>query len=94
MTTSLFTLGRIEGVERPALQLNPTKKGYALMLDMGSTVDCRAIHLEQFVVMGYYFAANVLHIDSPTVGLVNIGEEDEKGNQLYQQAFEHLKSQT
>ena len=92
MTTSLFTLGRIEGVERPALATQiPTKKGHALMLDMGSTVDCRAIHLEQFAVMGYYFAANVLHIDSPTVGLVNIGEEDEKGNQLYQQAFEHLK---
>ena len=93
MTASLFILGRIPGVERPALASQiPTKKGHALMLDMGSTVDCKPIHLEQFAIMGHFFSTNVLHVNNPKVGLVNIGEEDEKGNQLYQQAFEFLKS--
>lgn len=92
MSTSLFTLGRIKGVERPALASQiPTKHGHALMLDMGSTVDCKPIHLQQFALMGHFFSLNVLGIQSPKIGLLNIGEEDEKGNQLYQQTFDELK---
>ena len=93
MSCSLFILGRIPGVDRPALaSLIPTKKGHALMLDMGSNVDSKPIHLEQYAMMGHYFSSHVLHVESPKVGLINIGEEEEKGNQLTQQVFEALKS--
>lgn len=93
MSCSLFILGRIPGVDRPALaSLIPTKKGHALMLDMGSNVDSKPIHLEQYAMMGHYFSSQVLHVDAPKVGLINIGEEEEKGNQLTQQVFEALKS--
>ncbi len=93
MSCSLFILGRIQGVDRPALaSLIPTKKGHALMLDMGSNVDSKPIHLEQYAMMGHYFSSQVLHVDSPKIGLINIGEEEEKGNQLTQQVFEALKS--
>ena len=79
MSCSLFILGRIPGVDRPALaSLIPTKKGHALMLDMGSNVDSKPIHLEQYAMMGHYFSSQVLHVDSPKVGLINIGEEEEK----------------
>ncbi len=92
MSCSLFILGRIPGVDRPALaSLIPTKKGHALMLDMGSNVDSKPIHLEQYALMGHFFSSQVLHVEDPKVGLINIGEEEEKGNQLTQEAFEHLK---
>ncbi len=92
MSCSLFILGRIPGVDRPALaSLIPTKKGHALMLDMGSNVDSKPIHLEQYAMMGHYFSSQVLHVESPKVGLINIGEEEEKGNQLTQQVYETLK---
>ena len=92
MSCSLFILGRIPGVDRPALaSVIPTKKGHALMLDMGSNVDSKPIHLEQYAMMGHFFSSQVLHVDRPKVGLINIGEEEEKGNQLTQEAYEHLK---
>lgn len=92
MSCSLFILGRIPGVDRPALaSVIPTKKGHALMLDMGSNVDSKPIHLEQYALMGHFFSSQVLHVDNPKVGLINIGEEEEKGNQLTQEAYEHLK---
>jgi len=92
MSCSLFILGRIPGVDRPALaSVIPTKKGHALMLDMGSNVDSKAIHLEQYAMMGHFFSSQVLHVNNPKIGLINIGEEEEKGNQLTQEAYEHLK---
>ena len=92
MSCSLFILGRIPGVDRPALaSVIPTKQGHALMLDMGSNVDSKPIHLEQYAMMGHFFSSQVLHVDNPKVGLINIGEEEEKGNQLTQEAYEHLK---
>ena len=92
MSCSLFILGRIPGVDRPALaSMIPTKKGNALMLDMGSTVDSKPIHLEQYAVMGHFFSSQVLHVNKPKVGIINIGEEEEKGNQLVQETFSLLK---
>lgn len=88
MSCSLFILGRIPGVDRPALaSLIPTKKGHALMLDMGSNVDSKPMHLEQYALMGHFFSSQVLHVNQPRVGLINIGEEAEKGNQLTQDAY-------
>ena len=92
MSCSLFILGRIPGVDRPALaSVIPTKQGHALMLDMGSNVDSKPNHLEQYALMGHFFSSQVLHVDNPKVGIINIGEEEEKGNQLAQEPFMLLK---
>ena len=93
MSCSLFILGRIPGVDRPALaSLIPTKKGNALMLDMGSNIDSKPSHLEQYATMGHYFSSLVLHVSNPKVGLINIGEEEEKGNQVTQETYNLLKA--
>lgn len=92
MSCSLFILGRIPGVDRPALaSVIPTKKGHALMLDMGSNVDSKPNHLVQYAMMGHFFSSQVLHVQNPRIGLINIGEEDEKGNQLVQETHGLLK---
>jgi len=93
MTASVLTLGRIPGVERPAIgTLMPSKHGYCLMLDMGSTVDCKAAHLAQFAIMGHFLAQSLLKIESPRIALLNIGEEEDKGNQVTLEAYALLKS--
>jgi len=90
MMASTLILGRMEGVERPAIaSLIPTKTDRpVLVLDMGSSVDCKAEHLAQFALMGHTFAKTVLKQESPRVGLLNIGEEPEKGNEVVKEAFE------
>ena len=93
MAASLFGLGRIPGVERPAIAtIFPTPNGYVLLLDMGANVDCKPKHLEQFAQMGSQYAEHVMHINSPRVGLLNIGEEKEKGNELSVQSWELLNN--
>jgi phosphate acyltransferase len=83
MAASLFGLGRIPGVERPAIAtIFPTPTGPILLLDMGANVDCKPKNLLQFAEMGSLYAEHVMHINNPRVGLLNIGEEKEKGNQL------------
>lgn len=92
MTAALFTLGRITGVERPAIAtVFPTGAGRVLCLDMGANSDNRPKHLQQFGEMGSLYAEHVLHIKSPRVGLLNIGEEPEKGNELTTAAYPLLK---
>ena len=84
----MFRLGRIEGVERPALApLLPNGKGYFCLIDCGANVDCLPAYLPQFGVMGAAYVKAVLGIDSPRVGLVNIGAEAEKGNALAKAAY-------
>ncbi len=91
LTASTFILGRISGVERPALAAAiPTQTKHIVMLDMGSNVDCKPQHLAQFSIMGECFSKTVLHEPSPKVGLLNIGEEPDKGNALTQQTYEIL----
>lgn len=89
MASSLFRLGRIEGIERPAIAtIFPNiHGGEFLLLDMGANVDCKPKHLEQFAQMGSVYAEHVMHIKSPRVGLLSIGAETEKGNELTQQAY-------
>lgn len=92
VATSLFTLGRLNGVDRPAIAAVipfPATSGVVL-LDVGATADCKPSHLLQFGVMGTLFARHVMGKEKPRVGLLNIGEEPTKGNELAQEAFELL----
>ncbi len=85
-------LGRLEGIERPALAaLLPSLSGRCLVLDVGANVDCKPEHLFQFALMGSIYSSYVLHIDNPRVGLLNIGEEAEKGNALTKSAYRLLE---
>lgn len=85
-------VGRIKGVERPPFApLIPTKNGVALLLDSGANIDARPSHLVQFAKMGSIYMENVLGIKNPRVGIVNIGAEEEKGNQLVKDTFPLLK---
>jgi len=85
-------VGRIEGVERPPLApLIPTISGVSLLIDCGANVDARPSHLVQFAKMGSIYMENVIGIKNPRVAIVNIGTEEEKGNQLVKETFPLLK---
>lgn len=84
----MFRLGRIEGVDRPALApLLPNGKGYFCLIDCGANVDCLPQYLPQFGIMGSAYMRCVQGIENPRVGLVNIGAEAEKGNELCKNAY-------
>lgn len=90
-TTSLFVLGTLEGVERPAIAtIMPNVKGRSIVLDVGANVDCKPVHLLQFAIMGEVYAKYLLKIPNPRVGLLSIGEEATKGNELTREAFKLL----
>lgn len=92
MAISRFVLKMLPGIERPAIaSILPTIKGHTHVLDLGANVDCSANHLLQFAVMGAMLVSAVEHIPSPTVGLLNIGEEDIKGNEVVKRAAELLR---
>ncbi len=91
MSTSLFVLGRVEGVERPAIAtFMPTISGTSIVLDVGANVDCKPNHLLQFAIMGEVYAKYLLKNPNPRVGLLSIGEEETKGNELTKEAFKLL----
>jgi len=93
MTAALFHLKRLEGVSRPAIAtVLPTLVGRCVVLDMGANVDCKPKHLYQFAVMGSIYAQEVLGLPNPRVGLLSIGEEEGKGNELTFGAHELLKA--
>jgi glycerol-3-phosphate acyltransferase PlsX len=92
VVTAFFLLGVLKGVERPAIAtLLPTLTGRMILLDVGATVDCTAHHLTQFALMGHEYARHVLTKAHPTVGLLSIGEEDTKGNEVTKETFKRLK---
>ncbi|KHD86171.1 phosphate acyltransferase PlsX [Heyndrickxia ginsengihumi] len=93
MTSGLFIVGRIEGLERPALApIIPTIDGQGfVMLDLGANADAKPEHLLQFAIMGSIFAEKVRGIKNPRVGLLNIGTEEKKGNELTKKTFQLLK---
>lgn len=92
MASSLFILGRIAGIDRPAIStLLPTAKGVLALLDVGANVDCRPQHLKQFAIMGSLYAEKILGLPAPRVGLVNIGAEETKGNELTLAAYKLLQ---
>lgn len=87
-------VGRIKGVERPALApLFPTEKGVSLLIDCGANVDARPSHLVQFAKMGTIYMEHVVGIRDPKAGIVNIGAEEEKGNALVKETFPLLKEE-
>ena len=92
MALSKFVLRTLPGIERPAIgSLMPTKLGKAVFLDLGANAECDAENLVQFAVMGEVFAREVLGIAKPTVGLLNIGTEDLKGNDTIRRAAAALR---
>lgn len=93
MTAAFFSLGRIEGVKRPAIgSLVPHGQGVTLLIDVGANVECKALHLLQFGVMGNIYMKNVFNLSEPKVALLNIGEEENKGNEIVQEAYNLLAS--
>jgi glycerol-3-phosphate acyltransferase PlsX len=94
MATAKMVLGALPGVDRPALATPmPTSKGNpCVLLDVGANVDCKAQNLEQFAVMGEMYARSVFKIAKPRVGLLSIGEEESKGNELTREALPLLKA--
>jgi len=93
MTTAKIVLGALAGVDRPALaQVFPTSQGTAaVLLDVGANVDCKPHHLEQFAVMGEVYYRMIFGVERPRVGLLSIGQEEHKGNELTREAFRRLK---
>lgn len=86
-------IGALQGVERPALALLvPTLRGLSLLIDVGASVDCRPEHLEQFAVMGRVFMESVLGLEKPRIGLMSIGEEESKGNDLTREVYQRLEN--
>lgn len=93
MATAKMVIGMLPGVDRPALAaLVPTKTGRpVLLLDVGANSDCKPFHLAQFAVMGEAYARAALGVARPSVGLMSIGEEEAKGNDLTKEAFPLLR---
>ncbi len=94
MAISRFVLKMIDGIERPAIAapLPNRRGGQTMMLDLGANVDCEAEHLRQFAVMGCALVSALYGTDRPRVGLLNIGEEVIKGNEVVKQAAELLRA--
>jgi len=91
MAAAVLRLGRIDGIDRPALPAHMvTATGPVMLLDVGANVDSDPEHLVQFAAMGAIFAEHVLHVRNPRIGLLNIGEEVEKGDELAREAHAKL----
>jgi len=95
MASSLFGLGRIPGIDRPAIAITlPTIKRPIVVIDAGANSNCTPEMLYQFAVMGSTFSKNVLGIENPRVGILNIGEEAGKGNELVQNTYKMFEEQS
>ena len=94
MATALVVLGPLPGVERPAIAVVvPTVTHQAVLLDVGANVDCKPRHLVQFAIMGNVYARDILGQTRPRVGLLSIGEEESKGNELTREAFKAMEEE-
>ena len=93
MVGVFYTIKAIEGVLRPTIStvIPKVQGGYGLLLDVGLQADCKPENLLQNAILGSIYAQNILEIENPTVGLINIGEEEGKGNLLSQAAYKLLK---
>ena len=93
LAAALFIVGRIKGVDRGAIAvLAPSKNGFTILVDAGANSEVRSEHLRDFGRMGYEYA-KLLGRTNPKVGLLNVGEEQEKGTELTKQAFDYLKAE-
>ena len=96
MASAIFRLGRLEGIDRPAIgALFPTKDPSqpVLVLDVGANMDCKPAYLHQFALLGNIYARDVLQVSIPRIGLLNIGEESCKGNDLSLRSYELLSNE-
>ncbi|PYS78601.1 MAG: phosphate acyltransferase PlsX, partial [Acidobacteria bacterium] len=93
MATAMMVIGMLPGVDRPALAaLMPTKSGRpTILLDVGANSECKPHHMAQFAIMGDAYSRSVLGTPRPTVGMMSIGEEEGKGNDLTKEAFPLLR---
>ncbi|WP_350345123.1 phosphate acyltransferase PlsX [Proteinivorax tanatarense] len=92
MAAGYFILRRIKGIDRPALApIFPSAGGYTIVLDVGSNMDAKPEHLLQYAKMGSIYAKGVFGISEPSVGLLNVGTEEGKGNELTKKAYELIK---
>ncbi len=92
MACGMFVLGRVKGIERPAIgTMLPNLNTETMVLDMGANVDCKASHLNQFALMGSLYVEHLLAKKNPRVGLLSNGEEEKKGNDLTREAHLLLK---
>ena len=93
MATAKMVLGTLPGVDRPALAaVFPSSKGSAtILVDVGANVDCKPQNLEQFAIMGDMYSRSIFNIARPRVGLLSVGEEESKGNDLTRDAYPLLK---
>jgi len=93
MATARYVLKTLPGIDRPAIaSYLPTRKGQVCMLDLGANTDCTAEHLLQFALMGSTLVTALEHKPDPSIGLLNIGSEDIKGNEVVKQAAELLRT--
>ena len=96
MASAIFRLGRLRGIDRPAIgALFPTKDPAqpVLVLDVGANMDCKPAYLHQFALLGNIYSRDVLQVERPRIGLLNIGEEECKGNELAQRTHELLRQE-
>jgi glycerol-3-phosphate acyltransferase PlsX len=92
MATSKMVMGVVPGVDRPALAaVLPTLTGHAVLLDVGANITCKPHHLVQFAIMGHLFSKKIVGVASPRVGLISVGEEESKGNDLTKEVHKALK---
>jgi glycerol-3-phosphate acyltransferase PlsX len=92
MAIALFTLGALTGVDRPAIAVVlPNLKGRTILLDAGANVDPKPRHLVQYALMGHVYARDILGVQAPRVGLLSVGEEEGKGNELVREVFKTLE---
>jgi len=95
MATAMVILGNLPEVERPAIAtVMPTLKGNCILLDVGANVDCKPRQLLEFAIMGNIYAKDILGKGKPRVGLLSIGEEETKGNELTKETYKALEEET
>ncbi|GBC89207.1 Phosphate acyltransferase [bacterium HR13] len=92
LTVGKFLVGALEEIERPAIGVAlPNPKGRTVLIDVGANVDCKPKHLLQFAIIGHTYAKEILGIQNPRVGILSIGEEEGKGNELVRESYSLLK---
>ncbi|WP_340695373.1 phosphate acyltransferase PlsX [Hydrogenobacter thermophilus] len=92
LTVGKFLVGALEHIERPAIGVAlPNPKGRTVLIDVGANVDCKPKHLLQFAIIGHTYAKEILGVQNPKIGILSIGEEEGKGNELVRESYALLK---
>ena len=93
VVATVFSVGLLKGIERPGIAIAyPTLQGHSVLIDIGANIDAKPEHLLQYAIMGSLYLNYILHRPSPTVGLLNIGEEDSKGSDFVKETHKLLEA--